>query len=48
MSRLADQKGRGARNRTGRGTRARREAKKSRSEDPEEHVELQVELKGEC
>ena len=47
-SRQADQKGQGARNRTGRGTRARREASRNWSDDLEEREEPQVELEGEC
>ena len=47
-SRQADRKGRGTRNRSGRGARARREAMRNRSDDPEEREEPQVELEGEC
>ena len=35
-------------NRTSRGARARREAKRNRSDGPEEREEPQVELEGEC
>ena len=46
--RQADRKSRGARNRTGRGARVRHEARRSRSEGPEEQVEPRVELEGQC
>ena len=45
MSGQADQKGRSARTRTGRGAWTRRGAKRNRSRDPDEP---QVELEGEC
>ena len=48
MSIQADWKGRGTRNRTGRGARARHESRRNRSGDLEEPKEPQVELKGEC
>ena len=48
VSRQADRKGRGARNRIGRGARARRKARRDQSVDPEEQGEPQVELEGEC
>ena len=44
----ADLKGRGTRNQTGRGARARREARRNRSDDLEEPEEPEVELEGEC
>ena len=44
----ADRKGRGTRNRTGQGARARGEACRSKSEEPEKKKEPQVELEGEC
>ena len=44
----ADRKGRGAQNQTSRGARARREAKRNRSEEPGEREEPQVELEGDC
>ena len=47
-SRQADQKDRGAWNRTSRGTRARREARRNQSEEPRKREEPQVELEGEC
>ena len=39
-----DRKGRGARNRTGQGVRARHEARRSQSEEPEEQAEPHVEF----
>ena len=48
MSRQAEQEGRGIQNRTGRGARARHEARRSWSEEPEKHEKPQVELEGEC
>ena len=47
MSRQVDREGRSARNRTARGVQARRrEAMRSRNEEPEEEKEPQVELEG--
>ena len=48
MSRQDERKGRGAWNRTGRGVRVRREARKYWSKEPEEREEPHVELEGEC
>ena len=47
-SRQADRKDRVTWNRTCRGARARRDARRNRSDDPEEREEPQVELEGEC
>ena len=43
----ADRKGQGEWNRTGRGARARCEARRNQSEEPQEREESQVELEGE-
>ena len=48
VSTQADQEGRSAWSRLGRGARARPGARRKRSGDPEDPEEPQVELEGEC